>query len=84
MKYLESQDYILITPDGNVTRFDLYLTSYKDLRDSLRSGDYVFSVMSSRWYKADVGNILSIIIPIEIDQIPPEIKTICLLNDITF
>ena len=84
MKCLESQDYILITPNGNVTSFDRSLTGYKDLRDSLRSEDYVFSVMSSSWYKAAVGNILSSIIPIEVDQIPPEIKTICLLNDITF
>ena len=84
MKYLESQDYILITPNGNVTSFDRSLTGYKDLRDSLRSGDYVFSVMSSSWYKAAVGNILSSIVPIEIGQLPSEIKTICLLNDITF
>ena len=84
MKYLESQDYILITPNGNVTSFDRSLTGYRNLQESLCSGDYVFSVMSSSWYKAAVGNILSSIIPIEIGQLPSEIKTICLLNDITF
>lgn len=83
MKYLESQDYILIgMREGKLTRFDPSLLGFRALKESMRKGDYVFSTASCIWYKAQVSNGLRTLVSIEHDQLPAKVKTICLLNDI--
>ena len=69
------KEYYLIKPSGNVFVFSGYLNGFNQLRQAKEKGDYCKSISTGHWYSDTETRVPK-------DQIPSNIKTICLLHSI--